>query len=50
MNNKKKDRVCSQCGCTDKAACPGGCSWVASDLCSKCAKQMGMPLTNKKGD
>jgi hypothetical protein len=30
-------RTCSQCGCTDDRACPGGCSWVAWDLCSACA-------------
>lgn len=29
--------VCRVCGCTDECACPGGCSWVESDLCSACA-------------
>lgn len=33
---------CRICGCTDEAACPGGCSWVpdplmAGELCSSCA-------------
>lgn len=33
---------CRVCGCTDDAACPGGCWWVpdplkAGDLCSACA-------------
>lgn len=28
--------ACGLCGCTDELACPGGCSWVAPDLCSKC--------------
>lgn len=28
---------CRVCGCTDDNACPGGCSWVEPDLCSKCA-------------
>ncbi|TXL72519.1 hypothetical protein FHP25_24810 [Vineibacter terrae] len=30
-------RVCRICGCTDHAACPGGCSWHERDLCSACA-------------
>lgn len=29
--------VCRVCGCTDLRACPGGCAWVAHDLCSACA-------------
>lgn len=29
-------RSCRVCGCTDGLACRGGCSWVASDLCSAC--------------
>lgn len=29
-------RQCRECGCTDNAACPGGCSWVGLDLCSDC--------------
>lgn len=29
-------RSCSVCGCTDDRACPGGCAWVADDLCSAC--------------
>lgn len=27
---------CDFCGCTDHAACPGGCYWVAEALCSRC--------------
>ena len=27
---------CRLCGCTDERACPGGCWWVADDLCSSC--------------
>lgn len=27
---------CRECGCTDEAACDGGCSWVEADLCSAC--------------
>lgn len=34
-------RACRICGCTDMRACPGGCFWVESDLCSACA---GAPL------
>ncbi len=30
-------RRCRVCGCTDDHACPGGCWWVSSDLCSACA-------------
>ncbi|HEY2088541.1 MAG TPA: ParB/Srx family N-terminal domain-containing protein [Mycobacterium sp.] len=29
-------RACRSCGCTDAAACPGGCCWVEPDLCSAC--------------
>jgi hypothetical protein len=27
---------CRVCGCTELDACPGGCSWVEEDLCSRC--------------
>lgn len=27
---------CMFCGCTDDHACPGGCSWIAPNLCSRC--------------
>lgn len=27
---------CRVCGCTDDAACAGGCYWVEPDLCSAC--------------
>ncbi len=30
-------RTCRACGCTDDRACEGGCSWIAQDLCSRCA-------------
>lgn len=31
--------ACTGCGCTDDAACPGGCWWVTYNppLCSACA-------------
>ena|SRR5690348_7929355 len=35
--NADQGRRCRRCGCTDLNACPGGCSWVESDLCSACA-------------
>lgn len=28
--------ACRGCGCTDHAACPGGCWWVEPYLCSSC--------------
>ena len=28
--------ACRRCGCTNFAACPGGCEWVQHDLCSAC--------------
>lgn len=30
--------VCKGCGCTEEAACPGGCYWVSFDppVCSVC--------------
>lgn len=30
--------VCKHCGCTENIPCPGGCSWVAPNLCSRCAE------------
>lgn len=30
-------QVCRACGCSSHDACPGGCEWVAEDLCSACA-------------
>ena len=29
--------TCTRCGCTDVHGCPGGCLWVAPNLCSQCA-------------
>ncbi len=28
--------VCKHCGCTESSPCPGGCSWVAPNVCSRC--------------
>jgi len=30
-------RECFVCGCSEEAGCPGGCTWIESDLCSRCA-------------
>lgn len=27
---------CRICACTEDRACPGGCSWIEPDLCSRC--------------
>lgn len=33
----KRERACRRCGCTEKNACPGGCSWVGqADICTAC--------------
>jgi len=34
--------VCLVCGCTEDAACPGGCGWENDDcnLCSACAEDV----------
>ncbi|HKX71390.1 MAG TPA: hypothetical protein VJM75_09195 [Acidimicrobiales bacterium] len=45
MTDEDRDDVyCRICGCTDRAACPGGCSWVPDpagegDLCSACLER-----------
>lgn len=31
---------CRRCGCTDRHACPQGCSWTAPGLCSVCAAKV----------
>ena len=38
LEDKQFDHVrcCRKCGCADLRACPGGCYWVADDLCSRC--------------
>ncbi len=33
--------ICRVCGCTDEDPCPGGCFWIAPDLCSRCASKEG---------
>ncbi|MPW25967.1 hypothetical protein GC105_09205 [Alkalibaculum sp. M08DMB] len=34
--NPFEEQTCKVCGCTWNNACPGGCYWVADDLCSRC--------------
>ena len=35
-----KQRKCRVCGCTDEAACPGGCSWAdrTRTICTACTQ------------
>ena len=44
-------RICQGCGCTDAAACPGGCHWVSLDppVCSQCAGRGEMPNAGARG-
>ena len=35
-SKRTRERRCLQCGCTDKKACKGGCSWITPTLCSRC--------------
>lgn len=30
------EKICTICGCTDSAACPGGCCWTREGVCSQC--------------
>jgi ParB/RepB/Spo0J family partition protein len=38
-------QACRKCGCTEEAACQGGCSWVEKDLCSECVPK---PASDRK--
>ena len=29
-------KICYICGCTESAACPGGCFWTRENICSQC--------------
>ena len=40
LNKPHLEMKCKYCGCTDDHACEGGCSWVAKDVCSKCAASL----------
>lgn len=33
------EMACRLCGCSDTAACPGGCIWYAPNLCSRCVER-----------
>jgi hypothetical protein len=37
IDRTRGNPTCRACGCTDHAACPGGCWWVQPDLCSSCS-------------
>jgi hypothetical protein len=30
------EKICIVCGCTESAACPGGCFWTRPGICSQC--------------
>lgn len=34
---KQIEQTCRFCGCDFYHPCPGGCYWVAEDICSACA-------------
>ncbi|WP_447979068.1 hypothetical protein [Candidatus Nitrospira bockiana] len=36
--NAPGEATCRVCGCTELAACPGGCVWAEPDLCSRCVR------------
>ncbi|MGY4295411.1 hypothetical protein ACVWXN_003506 [Bradyrhizobium sp. i1.4.4] len=45
--------VCAGCGCTDNAACPEGCYWIALEpqpLCSQCAFEDDEPASGFFGE
>lgn len=33
---KRDAKECIGCGCTEKRACEGGCSWAREGLCTRC--------------
>jgi hypothetical protein len=39
QNDLTAEIKCIRCGCSDKRACPGGCSWITKSppICSRCA-------------
>lgn len=36
MTARSSSWICIGCGCSDRRACPGGCSWVRPGVCSSC--------------
>jgi len=44
------EQVCRVCGCTEDNACPGGCSWVEPDLCSRCVESEEAGANAEKSD
>jgi hypothetical protein len=43
--------ICEGCGCTDEAACPGGCHWVSfkPPVCSACVDRGELPNAGGSG-
>lgn len=37
---QKEKMKCMFCGCTADHACPGGCSWAAPNVCSRCTDRL----------
>ena len=35
------ENICVKCGCTDSAACEGGCDWTSPGHCSQCYPAIG---------
>lgn len=33
----RETRTCRFCGCSELVACPGGCSWLTRNVCTRCA-------------
>lgn len=48
LEKVKIEPVCRVCGCTQHNACPGGCYWVAPNLCSVCLKKLQIKPRIKK--
>ena len=47
---KKPERKCRICGCTDAQACEGGCTWIGDDLCSNCEEKVLAEIKAPKPD
>lgn len=39
------EQICVKCGCTETAACEGGCIWTEPGLCSQCYPAQGESAT-----
>lgn len=51
MSKSTANWKCTGCGCTDMAACYGGCYWVAPNTCSRCVidGKLQVPAVNLTG-